>query len=121
GGILTAQDVAALDLHGTWLVTLSACDTGRGDVQAGEGVLGMRRAFVMSGAQNVLLTLWPVSDLTTAPLMADFYARARREGDAARALAETQREWMQRLRRDDSLWAAVTRSGGFIMSFQGAP
>jgi CHAT domain-containing protein len=59
-GILTAEDVSILDLKGTWLVTLSACDTGSGEARAGEGVMGLRRGFIEAGAQNLLMTLWPV-------------------------------------------------------------
>ena len=58
-GILTAEDVSTLDLRGTWLVTLSACDTGLGEARAGEGVMGLRRGFIQAGAQNLLMTLWP--------------------------------------------------------------
>ena len=61
-GIVTAEDVAALDLKGTWLVTLSACDTGSGEAKAGEGVMGLRRGFMQAGTQNLLMTLWPISD-----------------------------------------------------------
>ena len=53
-GILTAEDVSTLDLQGTWLVTLSACDTGSGEARAGEGVMGLRRGFIQAGAQNPL-------------------------------------------------------------------
>ncbi len=49
-GIVTAEDVAALDLKGTWLVTLSACDTASGEAKAGEGDLGLRRGFLQAGA-----------------------------------------------------------------------
>jgi hypothetical protein len=63
--ILTAEDVSTLDLKGTWLVTLSACDTGAGEARAGEGVMGLRRGFVEAGAQNLLMTLWPISDEVT--------------------------------------------------------
>ena len=53
-GIVTAEDVSTLDLQGTWLVTLSACDTGSGEERAGEGVMGLRRGFIQAGAQNLL-------------------------------------------------------------------
>ena len=57
-GILTAEDVSTLDLQGTWLVTLSACDTGSGEARAGEGVMGLRRGFIQAGAQTVTIGLW---------------------------------------------------------------
>jgi CHAT domain-containing protein len=68
-GILTAEDVSTLDLKRTWLVTLSACDTGSGEAKAGEGVMGLRRGFVEAGAQNLLMTLWPIGDQFTVQMM----------------------------------------------------
>jgi CHAT domain-containing protein len=119
-GILTAEEVGGLDLKGTWLVTLSACDTGSGEARAGEGVMGLRRGFIRAGAQNLLLTLWPISDETTGQIMPDFYARALATGNAAQALTETQRDWLVKLRRERGLLEAVQRAGPFIMSSQGA-
>jgi CHAT domain-containing protein len=87
-GILTAQDVSTLDLQGTWLVTLSACDTGSGQARAGEGVMGLRRGFIQAGAQNLLMTLWPISDKVTVQIMSDFYEAAHKSGNAPEALAE---------------------------------
>jgi CHAT domain-containing protein len=120
-GILTAEDVAALDLKGTWLVTLSACDTASGEAKAGEGVMGLRRGFMEAGTQNLLMTLWPISDQTTVQIMLDFYEAAHRTGDAPQALAEVQRDWLVRLRKRDGLAKAVVLSGAFIMSSQGKP
>lgn len=110
-GILTADEVAALDLEGTWLVTLSACETGVGEARSVEGVLGLRRAFVQAGAGNLLMTLWPVNDQTTADIMEDFYRRALATGDASRSLIETQREWLVKLRKDHGLLHALNRAG----------
>jgi CHAT domain-containing protein len=142
-GIVTAEDVAALDLHGTWLVTLSACDTGSGRAKAGEGVLGLRRGFVEAGAQNLLMALWPIDDRVTVRIMSDFYAAAHERGNAAQALAEVQREWLVALRDGKgekfekvkalidgpglaaalkpSLATAVRLAGPFILGAQGKP
>jgi CHAT domain-containing protein len=72
-GLLTAQDVVGLDLDGTQLVVLSACEPGVGEIAPGEGVLGLRRAFIMAGARNVVLSLWKVADAETHQLMSRFY------------------------------------------------
>ena len=75
-GIVTAEEVGGLKLGGTWLVVLSACDTGGGEAKAGEGVMGLRRGFVQAGGQNLLMTLWPISDEITVQIMLDFYDAA---------------------------------------------
>jgi CHAT domain-containing protein len=120
-GILTAEEVGALDLTGTWLVTLSACETGVGEARSGEGVFGLRRAFMIAGAENLLMTLWPVNDASTADFMADFYREALASGDAPGALAEVQREWLVRLRNQKGLLAAVRDAGPFVMATTGRP
>jgi CHAT domain-containing protein len=120
-GILTAEDVSTLDLQGTWLVTLSACDTGSGEARAGEGVMGLRRGFSQAGAENLLMTLWPISDEVTVQIMSDFYETAHNMGNAAEALAEVQRKWLLKLRTEKGLSQAVNLAGPFIMSSQGKP
>ncbi|HUT95173.1 MAG TPA: CHAT domain-containing tetratricopeptide repeat protein [Thermoguttaceae bacterium] len=72
-GILTADEVASLNLGGVDLAVLSACETGLGPVAGGEGVLGLQRAFQVSGARSVVATLWKVSDEATRQLMERFY------------------------------------------------
>jgi CHAT domain-containing protein/Flp pilus assembly protein TadD len=102
-GILTAEEVSTMDLGGTWLVSLSACDTGSGQARAGEGVMGLRRGFVQAGAQNLLMTLWHISDEVTVQIMSDFYAAAHQSGDAPEALTEVQRAWLVKLRKEQGL------------------
>jgi CHAT domain-containing protein/Tfp pilus assembly protein PilF len=72
-GILTALEVAELDLGGVELATLSACETGLGKSAGGEGLLGLQRAFQIAGARSVMATLWQVRDDAARSLMVDFY------------------------------------------------
>ena len=118
-GILTAQEVGTMDLKETWLVVLSACDTGVGEARAGEGVLGLRRGFIQAGAQNLLMTLWPVSDKWTVEMMKAFYERALKEGDASGALAQVQRDYLVKLREAKDPVMAARLAGPFILTFQG--
>jgi CHAT domain-containing protein len=90
-GILTAAEAAQLDLRGTQLVVLSACETGLGEVQQGEGVYGLRRALVLAGAQAQLVSLWKVADAQTQVLMVDYYRRLLKGEGRSAALREAQK------------------------------
>jgi tetratricopeptide (TPR) repeat protein len=118
-GIVTAEEAGGLKLDGTWLVVLSACETGSGEARAGEGVMGLRRGFIQAGAQNLLMTLWPISDETTVQIMFDFYDAAEKTKNAPQALADVQRDWLVKLRKERDLLDAFRLAGPFIMSSQG--
>jgi CHAT domain-containing protein len=111
-GILTALEASGLNLWGTKLVTLSACDTGVGEVRNGEGVYGLRRAFVLAGAETLVMSLWPVSDYMTREMMTAYYTGLRAglgRGDALRhaKLAMLKRQgW-----RHPFYWASFIQTG----------
>lgn len=117
-GVLNAEEAASLDLQGTWIVTLSSCDSGLGESEPGEGIFGLRRALLQAGAHNVLTTLWPVSDALTPTIMAAFYEQAFATHDAPAALAEVQRRFLVQLRKEKGLDAAVRLAGAFVMTSQ---
>jgi CHAT domain-containing protein len=94
-GILTALEMAGLDLSGTQLVVLSACDTGLGTVANGEGVYGLRRAVVMAGAEAQLTSLWKVSDEVTRKLMESYYQRLIAGEGRSEALRAVQLEMLE--------------------------
>jgi len=89
-GLLTAVDVSSLDLLGTEMVVLSACETGLGEARSGEGVFGLRRAFVLAGARSLIMSLWRVPDFETQDLMVDFYRRVLAGTERSEALRQAQ-------------------------------
>jgi CHAT domain-containing protein len=107
-GILTAFEVMNLDLSHTDLVVLSACETGLGKVENGEGVYGLQRSFLQAGARNILISLWKVDDLVTQELMVKFYGYLFQATSEREALKLAQLDLMK-TSPDPMRW------GGFIL------
>jgi CHAT domain-containing protein len=111
-GILTALEASGLNLWGTKLVTLSACDTGVGEVKNGEGVYGLRRAFVLAGAETLVMTLWPVSDYVTREVMTAYYTGLKQGLGRREALRQAQLAMLKRQGRGHPFyWASFIQSG----------
>ncbi len=93
-GVATALELASMDLWGTQLVVLSACHTAEGTPELGQGVYGLRRAFIVAGAQTVVASLWSVDDQVTRKLMVEYYT----ELTHGRGRAEAMQAAMMRIR-----------------------
>ena len=116
-GILTAEEVSSLDLEGVEWAVLSACNTGLGTVAAGEGVLGLRRAFQAAGVRTVIMSLWSVEDRATRQWMEALYsARFGRHFDTADSVREASLNFIRERRaRGQSThpfyWAGFVAAG----------
>lgn len=107
-GILTAYEAMNLNLDKTDLVVLSACETGLGELEAGEGVYGLQRAFLVAGARTIIMSLFKVSDEATQKLMVKFYSKWLETGNKRASFIEAKKEIRQEY-RDPIYW------GPFIM------
>ncbi len=111
-GLLTAFEAASLDLHGTQLVVLSACETGLGEVRSGDGVYGLRRALTLAGAETHVMSLWQVSDEATRDLMIGFYKKLIAHEGRVAAMRAVQLEWLRKSSRSHPFyWAAFVVTG----------
>jgi CHAT domain-containing protein len=117
--ILTAQQIASLDLSGVDWAVLSACNTGNGELRDGEGVLGLQRAFRVAGAHSIIMTLWPVDDDVTRQFMHKLYAeRLAAHASTADAVWDSARKLLLERRAAGKsthpwYWAGFVGSGGW--------
>jgi CHAT domain-containing protein/Tfp pilus assembly protein PilF len=117
-GLLTALEAVHLDLQGTELVTLSACDSGSGDIRTGEGVYGLQRAFIVAGAGSLLLSLWPVPDDATCAFMLHFYTHLKEGFGRYEALIAVQREFRK---HENIVWRHPYYWGAWQLIGDGSP
>ncbi|HST24273.1 MAG TPA: CHAT domain-containing protein [Blastocatellia bacterium] len=111
-GILTAMEASGLNLWGTKLVVLSACDTGVGEIKNGEGVYGLRRALVLAGSETQVMSLWPVSDEGTRDLMIEYYKALKAGQGRSEALRQVQLKMLSSKNRNHPYyWASFIQSG----------
>ncbi|MBF0345132.1 MAG: CHAT domain-containing protein, partial [Nitrospirae bacterium] len=109
-GLISAEKVLGMKLKGTDLVVLSACDTGVGDVQSGEGVFGLKRSFILSGAKTVVMSLWSVPSNETTELMVDFYTLMAEGKSKAEALKQAKFNMMKK-KENPFFWGAFILVG----------
>ncbi|HEU4411143.1 MAG TPA: tetratricopeptide repeat protein [Polyangiaceae bacterium] len=111
-GLVSGRDLAGLDLGGTRLVVLSACETGLGQLQDGEGVYGLRRALAIAGAEAQVTSLWSVNDAATGALMGAYFEALRRGVGRSEALRQAQLGLLRQERyQHPSYWAAFVPAG----------
>ena len=117
--VLTAQQIASMDLSGADWAVLSACNTGNGEVHDGEGVLGLERAFRVAGVRSVVMTLWPVDDDLTRQFMRELYVqRLGLHASTADAVWDAERKLLQARRAAGQsthpwYWSGFVGSGGW--------
>jgi CHAT domain-containing protein len=113
---VTAEEIALMNLRGTELVVLSACETGLGDIKTGEGVYGLRRAFIFAGARTLVTSLFKVPDEQTRQMMRSLYGNLKAGKGKLDSLHDAQLEVMRQRRQKEGAahpfyWASFVLVG----------
>jgi tetratricopeptide (TPR) repeat protein/CHAT domain-containing protein len=108
-GILTAAEVANMDLRGTKLAVLSACETGLGQIESTEGTFGLKRGFKLAGVEQIIVSLWSVPDKETMEMMNLFYSDLAITGDPVISFEKSQKAMRDRYPTQPTKWA------GFVL------
>jgi CHAT domain-containing protein len=94
-----------MNLDATDMIVVSACETGLGDVKSGEGVYGLQRAFLVAGADAIIMSLWKVDDAATQQLMINFYTNLLKTGNKMKAFKQAQLQLMTKF-KEPYYWGA---------------
>jgi CHAT domain-containing protein len=108
--MVSAEKILGLRLKGTEIVVLSACETGVGGVRSGEGVFGLKRAFILSGAKTIVMSLWSVPSEETTELMTKFYTLMSEGKTKAEALRQAKIDMMKK-KGNPFYWGAFVLVG----------
>jgi CHAT domain-containing protein/Tfp pilus assembly protein PilF len=119
-GFLQAREIYELRLNAD-LVILSACQTGRGRLENGEGVLGLPRTFFCAGARSTISSLWKISDRSTSSLMKNFYRFLANGSNKAEALRQAKLEMLRSGLRHPFYWAGLVLNGDYRSRLTGMP
>ena len=115
-GILTAEEISRMNLKGTWLVSVSACESGMGRTLNGEGLLGLQRGFQNAGAQNLLLCLWPIEDSAARNFTEAFYREISKGHNPRLAYHYATTRLLTDLRKASGISSAIRNAGAFVLS-----
>jgi len=110
-GIVTGFELSGINLNGTELVVLSACETGVGEVEEAEGVASLSKAFMKAGAKHIVMSLWSVDDKATATLMENFYQNIKDGKSYSVALREAKLSMIKSRKSHPYYWSAFIGSG----------
>ena len=110
-GIITALELSGLNLKGTELVVLSACETGVGETKEAQGVTGINKAFMNAGAKQIIMSLWSVSDRATAELMEKIYENLKHKKTYSQGLREAKIWMIEHQNSHPYYWAGFVGSG----------